>query len=591
MLPLLFTLPLITALICLALSYRVPARWLGIGAAAALLVCGAALLAARLLGRLPLALIDHTWLALDRRTIALALIFDSANWGFALLGLAGGGLALLALALAVPPNVRGFGGLFAAALLALSAVVAGLANRDAALLPFLWALAALLTFLALRASGALSSSDTPVIVLLAGLGGALLALGAVLAMFAAPLGTPPLPLALLAWTLAGMLALGAAPFHAPTQSLAEAPAALAGALLGPGIPLLGGYTLIRFAAGQGVALPRIWAIALTLLGLLVLLGCAAGALATTRLRRLIGWQFSSQSGLVLLALAWSGGSPPDGAAAPAAVSAALLANGALATIGCYLAVAVLERRTGTDDMAEIEPREPLRLPSLALLAGAASAAGMPGTWGLWTRRWLFDELAAVVPWAAPVVLAASALLALAWAAPLALFWRRALPAAPDARPAPAGRPGAALFVGLAAAAPLLILGIAPGLAWEGWLAGLQDDLAGGAAAPRLPGLPAQIVCLLAALLLIALPWLARSRRYVAPDAQPHAAGVAVPKALGESLRGLAWLAAPAEAFESAWRGLLALSRGLRRGMALFEQRYYLAGLLIAVILVIMLFIQ
>ena len=53
----------------------------------------------------------------------------------------------------------------------------------------------------------------------------------------------------------------------------------------------------------------------------------------------------------------------------------------------------------------------------------------------------------------------------------------------------------------------------------------------------------------------------------------------------------AWLAIAPEAFAQVWRALLALSRGLGRGMALFEQRYYLAGLLIAVILVIMLFIQ
>ena len=48
---------------------------------------------------------------------------------------------------------------------------------------------------------------------------------------------------------------------------------------------------------------------------------------------------------------------------------------------------------------------------------------------------------------------------------------------------------------------------------------------------------------------------------------------------------------PAEAFNAAWRALLRVSGALRRGLALFEQRYYLAGLLIAVILVIMLFIQ
>src|SRR5205085_7599658 len=149
-----------------------------------------------------------------------------------------------------------------------------------------------------------AGSDAPMIVLIAGVGGALLALGAVLAISVAPLGvTFP---ALIAWTLAGLLALGALPFHAPTQSLAQAPAALAGALLAPGLPLLGGWALIRFVAGQGNALPSIWRIALALLGVLTLLACAGGALGTTRLRSLVGWPFGAQIGLVLLALAQGG---------------------------------------------------------------------------------------------------------------------------------------------------------------------------------------------------------------------------------------------------------------------------------------------
>jgi multicomponent Na+:H+ antiporter subunit A len=584
-----FALPPIVALLALALSDRVPARWLGIGAAAALLACGVALLGARMTGRLPLMLVDRSWLALNDRAFSLALVCNTANWGFVLLTLGGGGLALLALALAVPPNVRGFGGLFAAALLALVVVVAGLANRDSTLLPFLWALAALLIFLALRASGALAGSDAPMIVLMAGLGGALLALGAVLTMPVAPLQVTPL--ALIAWTLAGLLALGALPFHAPTQSLAQAPAALAGALLAPCLPLLGGWALIRFAASQSSTLPSIWRATLALIGVLTLLACAGGALGTTRLRSLIGWQFGAQIGLVLLALAQTSANQPAGALAPATIASALLANAAIATIACYLAVAVLERRTGTDDMAEIDLREPLWLASLVLLAGAASSVGLPGTWGLWVRQWLFDQLAQRAPWATPIVLAGSALLALAWLTPLTLFWRRDRRAGPDLPNAPHSRPSTVTFVGAIAAAPLLILGVAPQLAWRGWLAGLQNELVPSAGAPALPSLPAQSLCLIAALLLLTLPLLARSRRYAAAEDQPHQAGVIAPGALGESLRGLAYLAVATEAFAYAWRTLLALSRLLRRGMALFEQRYYLAGLLIAVILMIMLFIQ
>jgi formate hydrogenlyase subunit 3/multisubunit Na+/H+ antiporter MnhD subunit len=587
MLLLTFALPPIVALLCLALSDRVPARRLGIAAAAALLACGLALLFARVTGQLPLTLIDRAWLTLDQRTFTLTLVCDAANWSFMLLALGGGGLALLALAL--PLNVRGFGGLFAAALLALMVVAAGMASRDPALLPFLWALAALLIFLALRASGALAGSDAPMIVLLAGLGGALLALGAVLAVSAAPLGVAPL--VLIAWTLAGMLALGALPFHAPTQSLAQAPAALAGALLAPGLPLLGGWALIRFAAAQGSALPSIWRIALALLAALTLLACAAGALGTTRLRSLVGWQFGAQIGLVLFALVPSGAAQPAGAIAPATIAAALLANAVAATIACYLAVAVLERRAGTDDMAEIELREPLVLPGLVLLVGAASAAGLPGTWGLWTRRWLFDQLAQQTPWAIPIVLAGSVLLALAWFMPLALFWYRTRLAAPDQPAPPRSRPGSVAVVAVVAAAPLLILGVAPQLAWRGWLAGIQESLVLGSGVPALPSLGTQGICAFAALLLIVLPLLARSRRSAAADNLPRRAGAAAPWALGESLRGLAWMATATQGFTRAWRALLALSRGLRRSMALFEQRYYLAGLLIAVILVIMLFIQ
>ena len=217
--------------------------------------------------------------------------------------------------------------------------------------------------------------------------------------------------------------------------------------------------------------------------------------------------------------------------------------------------------------------------------------GLPGAWGFWVRLWLFDQLAQLTPWATPIVLASSALLALAWVMPLMLFWRHAQPTTLDLPTAPSSRPSTVMFVGVAVAAPLLILGVAPQLAWSGWLAGLQDDLLPGAGMPALPGRVAQSFCLLAALLLIALPLLARARRYAASDAQPYQASVAAPWALGQSLHGLAWLATATKAFVYAWQALLTLSHGLRRGMALFEQRYYLAGLLIAVILVIMLFIQ
>ena len=109
-----------------------------------------------------------------------------------------------------------------------------------------------------------------------------------------------------------------------------------------------------------------------------------------------------------------------------------------------------------------------------------------------------------------------------------------------------------MFVGVAAAAPLLIFGVAPQLVWNGWLAGLQGELTPGAGAPALPSLIAQSICVLALLLLLALPLFARSRRYATAEQQPRLAAVAAPWALGESLRGLAWMATATAAFAQIW---------------------------------------
>src|SRR5207247_5010490 len=127
------------------------------------------------------------------------------------------------------------------------------------------------------------------------------------------------------------------PFHALVDEGAAAPAPLAGLIWSLGLPLLGGYALIRFAAGQAGALPQAWRLAVTLLGMLTLLVCAAGAPSTTRVRRLIGWQLSAQMGLMFVAVG-------QGGVALAVVAPALLANAAATTLACSIAVAILERR-------------------------------------------------------------------------------------------------------------------------------------------------------------------------------------------------------------------------------------------------------
>ncbi len=136
--------------------------------------------------------------------------------------------------------------------------------------------------------------------------------------------------------------------------------------------------------------------------------------------------------------------------------------------------------------------------------------------------------------------------------------------------------------------PLLAWGIVPELAWDGWLAGFQ----GAGATPPPPGTLARFGSGLAALALIGLPLLAmRGRTRRAPvDQDVRNTALLIPQALGYSLRGLIGLGAPDELFRAIWAGLLSFSRATARLLSLFEQRYYLAGLMIAVIIVIMLMI-
>jgi hypothetical protein len=64
-----------------------------------------------------------------------------------------------------------------------------------------------------------------------------------------------------------------------------------------------------------------------------------------------------------------------------------------------------------------------------------------------------------------------------------------------------------------------------------------------------------------------------------------------PVALADSLRWLSALAAPARLYGALWNALLALAQGVGRVLALFERRYYLAGVLLALISTILLLAQ
>lgn len=573
-----FALLLLMALLCMALNQLVATRVLGLAAAAASALSGLTLLAAHARGqRLPV----RDWSVTDTHAIRLALDLDGLSLAPGLLVCFGGALALCALALALPNKLRGFGPLFATLLLALLTTLVGLMLQERALVPVAWALTAILTFGALRASGAQPMDPPLPLGLLSGLLGALGLLGASMSLLSQSPTDPPAVVVLVSWTLAALLAFGGAPLHGILDEVTAAPTGLAAPLLGLTLPLLAGVMLLREAAALADLMPG-WQMALRALGLLSLLACAAGALRERKAGRLLGWLMSAQMGFLLLAL----GLPSP---VPTTAGPALLLNTGLTTLTAFLAFEPLERSTGTDHLADLPARERLVAPGLAMLIAAASAAGLPGTWGFWAHQWLFGAPNATPPWVAPLVLAGSALLASAYLAPLAALWRAAPEQPAPAVTPPSGTSRVAQLLALPSALVLLVLGVMPQIGWQRWGAAAQQALLPDASLPpALPGGLTQIGCGAAALGLLLLPLVLQIvRRRPQRDPEDRSA-IQTFDALGQSLVGLAWLGNPSGLFERALDGLIWLSRNLRRLLALLEQRYYVAGLILALIGVILL---
>jgi hypothetical protein len=477
MIALAFILPVCAAFASMGLSRFVPTRILSFACAGVLAV------AALLLGIVrpdlrPIVLLDTLWFDLAERSLRLVLRIDTLAWQVGALALAGMALTLALLGLVLPADLRGFGALPAALGFTAVATLAGAANGEMLLEPVAWMLATLTTAISLRSSGALPNSDAPLIVVLAGASAAVLLIGGML-FSAETVGR------LVCLIIACLLILGAAPFNDIAGAIGEAPAGLGSALLAFGLPLLGGTTIVRAAA----SLPPAWSAGLTVIGLLNLVACAAGAIGERQARRRIAWQHGALQGLFLVVTMQQ-----------PAVGALLMLGIALTTCLVGFAVALIERRTGTDDLAIAD----LRIPSL--LVGLA-----------------MSTIAVVMIGAA------------AWFGSQALYG------------------GAVWGIG-----PLL-LGL--GLLLVSYITPAAILIRGSEVAPLVAHEPNEVV-----------------------------SGVALPSALAESVAGLAWIAAPAAVLNTLWLILLRSGEVLTRLFAYAEGRYYMAGLIAALIVVTLLFL-
>lgn len=562
---------LLGAALCFGLSRVTPTRALGLGAALACFGAGGLALFAPAAPEAP----PWTLLVLGEATFSLSMGLGLGERALAAALLGGGGSALLALAGAIAGPLRGFGAIFGWALLCLTGALLSLAAPPLSLVqPLAWAAVALTGYGALRASGAAVAEEAPPHGLSLGLAASALLMATLLA--APPPDGATLPAGPIAGTgLLAVLALaGAPPLLAAQREAVEGPAPLGALLFGLSAPATALGWLLRMVTTLP-PLPAGWGLGLGLLGGLGALACGAGALGERRLRPLLGWVAGAQAALVIAAAGLAG--PLAALAGPA-----LLLSMMLSTVASANAAVSFERITGSDDYTIAASGRPPRIAGVVWVVAAAASLGLPPLWGLWARHWLLATALEQQPWLVAALLGGAVLLGLALLAPLAGFW---------AAPSGATRPATSWADWLPAAlalAPLLVLGVAPALAWGEWLRGapsapatLPVALSAQAAAI---GAGAALALLCAA---VATRPSARSLERD-PDEEPVQLP---PEAAGDALRPLAWLARPTPLLRAIWRGLERTSEGLRVLMGLFEQRYYLLGVLAALITIMLLMAQ
>lgn len=607
---------LFTALLCWVLGRRVTTRRLGIGAAAICALALAGLAWASRSVRLPAEIGGRPWVTAFSilpdpvAQATLSLRPDGLSLLFATVILAGSALGILYLAQSLGVALIGYGRLWSAILLMVAGTLLGVLSSDLLLLVFGWGTALVGAALARRVVGGIEG-QLPTALSFGSISGLVLVI-AVLGFVLRP-GDPTsgsfafadldAAIGLGTWLpllIATAIACGLPPFGRMLSDDEGTPPALHGVLITCGLPALAIYSLLRVLGLTLGGWPQGWLIGLMALGALGVLGGGAQALRVVRFGPLIGWQSVVQWSMVIFSLGqYQPGRPLDDPFNTTVVLATLaLAIGTIwSTLLGALALGHLERRSGSDAIDGQPPlRTPLRIAGLAYALAAGTAIGLPGLPGFWPRRWLLSEATA-----SPLLLALWALggglLALSYLGPLALFWRTSeeRPANDEDAGSQANAPVLALTV-----VPLLVLGSAPALLGRlltPALNTIQPALnRSGLLANLGISLAAQIGLAAGALLVLALTMLRRPAHQRAawtggesPDqagGTPHA-----PQASGYSLRAGGALADLQPIFGSLSRGIEWLSGRTAWALQIFSGRYYLTGILIAALTLILLLMQ
>ncbi len=608
---------LLTALICWVLGRRTPTRRLGIGAALAMLAALICVVLGSRISGLPLDLGSRSWITafstLPEPVVraSLSLRIDGLSALFAATALAGGTLGLLYLAQSLGGSLVGYGRLWSALLLMVVGVLLGVLAGDLVLLLFGWGMAILGTALARQVVGGQDQRPLTALGIAAISGLALLM--AVLSFALRPddptsgsyaLADIDASLKLATWIpllLAIVIGLGLPPFGRMSSDDEGTPPALHGLVIACGVPLLAIYTLLRVVGLTLGAWPISWFHVLTALGLISLLAGSVQALQAQRFGPLVGWQAVAQWGFTLLVLGQYNPASRLGDSNNVLILATTLSLALCAiwtTLTSAFALGALERRTGSDRIGG-QPllSSSLRGAGLVYALAGATAVGIPPLPGFWVRRWLLDE-GAGSPFVLLLLVAGSGLLALSYLGPCAIFWRVS---AQKQSPETLETGWANLPVLLVCGLPMLVFGVAPSLMVRAVLLpalGAIQPLVDRDALLNTTAIQLATQIALAGLVGLIVLSAVRSRsRQHAPlwtggealdrdEGTPHA-----PQAIGYSLRGIGLLANPQVVFSRFGRGLEWFSGRVAWAFQVFSGRYYLTGILIAALTLILLLVQ
>ncbi|MBO9346906.1 hypothetical protein [Chloroflexus sp. MS-G] len=494
---------------------------------------------------------------LSERIFAIALLFA-------------GTIGFLALALSVSADAEGFGALFGWLLLALSAALLSLTIPPLSFLtPLSWAVAVIATHGALVASGVDPKPNQLPPHLVGGGIAFVTGAGLVVSTALVPADILP-PTVLVGLTLLGALALaGAPPFHGARRAFVTAPALIGALGAGLILPTIGLGFIVR-ALLQLPPLPASTSHILVTIGAFGALGAAFGALNAASGRELVHWQGALQAGVIICAAALN---YPLASLAAAALFPALQ----LHAIAGGLVGAAIERQQGSDLLDGTQPTIRLPLIGFLWLVTTAIATGLPFVWSFWGWRWLIEAATIDYGWVIGPLLAAAVL---GFASGLPLLFRCWQGRQTTTRFWPEG------WLGTLILAPLILIGLAPWLAWPLWLSWASF------APPALPAEPVAWPLIGLTVLLGVVCWFLlrqdnpyQTARVEDPAVTPTWQG------MGELLYGLSEVADARTTLSLISRGLDWIASLFHTVMIIFEQRYYLFGVMVALLAILILMAQ